>query len=39
VAEGCARCGGVWVDAANLGRAGGVASFLGNLARVFRDAS
>ena len=39
VAEGCARCGGVWVDAANLARAGGAASFLDNLARVFRDAS
>lgn len=39
VAEGCARCGGVWVDAGNLQRAGGVPSFLDNLARVFRDAS
>lgn len=32
VAEGCARCGGVWVDAGNLGRAGGAAGFLANLA-------
>jgi hypothetical protein len=39
VAEGCARCGGVWVDAANLARAGGVAPFLDSLARLFRDAS
>jgi hypothetical protein len=39
VADGCPRCGGVWVDAANLQRAGGVPSFLDALARVVRDAS
>lgn len=39
VAEGCARCGGVFVDAANLARAGGERAFLGNLARVAAGAS
>ena len=39
VAEGCARCGGVFVDAGNLSRAGGPVAFGANLARVMRDAS
>jgi Zn-finger nucleic acid-binding protein len=39
LAEGCARCGGIWVDAANLQRAGGAPSFRAALARVSRDAS
>jgi Zn-finger nucleic acid-binding protein len=39
VAEGCPRCGGVWVDAGNLQRAGGLPSFRESLARVARDAS
>lgn len=39
VAEGCARCGGVFVTAHDLARAGGESAFLENLARVARDAS
>lgn len=39
VAEGCARCGGVFVTASDLARAGGESAFLANLARVARDAS
>jgi Zn-finger nucleic acid-binding protein len=39
LAEGCPRCGGVFVDEANLQRAGGVLSFRASLTRVARDAS
>lgn len=39
VADACARCGGVFVDAGNLARAGGLAAFGRNLAAVMRDAS
>lgn len=39
VAEGCPRCGGVWVDAANLERAGGALAFGANLRALVRDAS
>lgn len=36
VAEGCARCGGIWIGGADLARAGGVAAFLANLALATR---
>lgn len=39
VAEGCPRCGGVFVGALDLARAGGESALLANLARVARDAS
>ena len=39
VAEGCARCGGVVVAAAELARAGGPVAFRANLAAVMRGAS
>lgn len=39
VAEGCPRCGGVWVAAHELDRAGGERAFRENLARVMREAS
>jgi len=39
VADACPRCGGVWVDAENLGRAGDARAFLANLAAVLRGAS
>lgn len=39
LANGCARCGGVLVDGADLARAGGKEAFERNLAWVARDAS
>lgn len=36
VAEGCARCGGVWVDAGNLRRAGHAEGFLASLGALLR---
>lgn len=39
VADGCARCGGVFVGALDLARAGGERAFVANLVRVARDAS
>jgi hypothetical protein len=39
VAEACARCGGVFVDAHNLARAGGERAFLDNLERAALGAS
>ena len=39
VAEGCARCGGVFVAGSEMRRAGGPLAFGANLARVMREAS
>lgn len=39
VVAACPRCGGTWVDAANVARSGGAPALRANLARVMRDAS
>lgn len=39
VVDACARCGGIFVSAADLARAGGEGALLANLERTARDSS